>query len=196
MHAGLTDAAARLGAAGARSEALAEYVPAGRVLLVPRPERLRPLGAVWRLGVLLLGVPGAAAGEGTGRGTAADATGDGSGRAAGSDASARQPRLYATGSLTRPAEPGRPTFIAASAERRRQLRVAAYRGHFRPGESVNFDARPIALDASLVGASGPLTVRDGVTYVRWSPSDPTAVTPFDPYLAERVGLLADPPEGA
>jgi hypothetical protein len=182
----LTDAAARLTAAGARTEALAEYVPAGRTLLVPRAERLRPLGMVWRLGVLLLMPAGAAdAQRSLPSGTAAAS------RVAGGPSA-----LFATGSITRAHEPGRATFIAASAERRRQLRVAAFRGHYPPGTSVNFDATPISLDAGLVGASGPLTVHDGAAYVRWAPSNPDALTGFDAYLAERVELLASPPEGA
>jgi len=163
----LLDAVSRLSAADARTEALAEYVPAGRVLLVPRAERLRPIGRVWRLGVLLLSADREVA-----------------------------PALRATGSITRAHEPGRPTYQAASAERRRQLRVAAYRGHFAPGESVNYDATPIAIDARLVGASGPVTVREGRTFVRWNGSAPDTLTDFDAYLAERVALLVDPPEGA
>src|SRR4051794_5266712 len=55
----LTRTAATLAAAGARDEALAEFVPARRVLLVQRPAAMRPLGRVWRLGVLLLGPDGA-----------------------------------------------------------------------------------------------------------------------------------------
>lgn len=47
-------AAARLSAAEARDEALAEYVGRRRVLLVPREPVMRPVGRVWRLGVLLL----------------------------------------------------------------------------------------------------------------------------------------------
>jgi hypothetical protein len=178
VHAALVDAAAHLAEVGARTEALAEYVPARRTLLVPRAERLRPIGDVWRLGVVLL-ASGAGGGGGASTGGA-------------------KPALYATGALTRSHEPGRPTYQAASAERRRQLRVAAYRGHFRPGTTVNFDAKPIPIDASLIGASGPLTVRDGVALVRWSESstfDADALTPFIPYLAERVALLAAPPEG-
>jgi hypothetical protein len=163
----LLDAAARLSEAHARTEALAEYVPAARVLVMPRPERMRRVGSVWRLGVLLL---------------AAEA-GD-------------EPLLYATGSITRAHEPGRTTYIAASAERRRQLRVAAYRGRFGADETVNFDATPIAVDGSLVGASGPLTVRDGSAYVRWSTTDANALVAFDDYLTERVDLLMSPPEGA
>lgn len=175
----LADAAARLAAAGARAEALAEYVPAGRTLLVPRAERLRPLGRVWRLGVLLL-----------------LASPENAKQAERAERADSPPVLFATGSLTRAGEPGRPTYVAASSERRRQLRVAAYRGHFAPGTSVNFDARPIRLDAGLVGASGPLTVQHGAACVRWTPSNPDALTPFDTYLAERVALLVTPPEGA
>ncbi len=47
-----------LGAAGARDEALAEYVPSRRVLLIDRPSQMRPLGRVWRLGVVLLSPDG------------------------------------------------------------------------------------------------------------------------------------------
>jgi hypothetical protein len=50
---------AALGAGNARTEALAEYQPARRVLLVDRASRMRPLGRVWRLGVVLLTPEGA-----------------------------------------------------------------------------------------------------------------------------------------
>ena len=179
VRAALADAAAQLAAAGARTEALAEYVPAGRVLLVPRPERLRPLGSVWRLGVLLLAAPQQSEGP-----VAADAS-----------SGFHEPQLFSTGSLTRSHEPGRATFIAASAERRRQLGVAAFRGRFPPGTSVNFDATPLPLDRSLVGSSGVLSVREGAAYVRWRTGDPDAVADFDSYLAERVSLLVTPAEG-
>lgn len=180
VRAALTDAAARLVAAGARTEALAEYVPATRRLMIPRPERMRRLGTVWRLGVLLLAT-------GPVPGTHAERT-----QIDGVEA----PALYATGAITRAHEPGRTTYIAASAERRRQLRVAAYRGHFAPAETVNYDATSIPVDASLVGASGVLTVRDGAAYVRWMPSSPDSLAPFEAYLAERVALLEHPPAGA
>ncbi|MET1051204.1 MAG: hypothetical protein ABWX65_01055 [Mycetocola sp.] len=56
---GVIDAAvARLTAAGARDEALAEYVPERRTFGVPRRPVLRSLGRVWRLGVFLLGADG------------------------------------------------------------------------------------------------------------------------------------------
>lgn len=48
-----------LGAAAVPTEALAEFVPSGRRLLVlPRAATMRPLGEVWRLGVLLLDTSG------------------------------------------------------------------------------------------------------------------------------------------
>ena len=49
----LSDAVADLRAAGA-PETLAELVPERRVLGMPRPARMTPVGRVWRLGVLLL----------------------------------------------------------------------------------------------------------------------------------------------
>ncbi|MWB97323.1 hypothetical protein GB864_01915 [Agromyces sp. MMS17-SY077] len=52
------EAAARLREAGARDEALAEFVPARRRLGLPFAPRMRPLGRVWRLGVLLLDAEG------------------------------------------------------------------------------------------------------------------------------------------
>jgi hypothetical protein len=187
----LSDAVAALSAAGARTEALAEDLPGGRVLLLPRPERLRPLGTVWRLGVFLLLATQPEGEDSTSRPSQRTERGS-----AALSHPAGEPRLFATGSLTRSHEPGRPTFVAASAERRRQLRVAAFRGHYPPGTSVNFDAQPIPLDESLVGSSGVLTVRDGRAYVRWRPAEPDALTDFATYLAERVALLVTPPEGA
>ena len=54
----LDDAVERLTEAGARDEALAEYVPERRVLGVPRKPVLRSAGRVWRLGVFLLAPDG------------------------------------------------------------------------------------------------------------------------------------------
>jgi hypothetical protein len=56
----LVGAADRLRAAGARDEALAEYLARRRVLLVPREAVMRPVGRVWRIGVLLLDAAGTA----------------------------------------------------------------------------------------------------------------------------------------
>lgn len=106
--------------------------------------------------------------------------------------------LYAAGTLVRATPPGRPQYQSQSAEYRRALRAAAQRGHFRDGETVNFDAHPIELDADALRAStGPLFVRGGQALVRWSAAaDDAHARPFGGYLAERVDLLAHPPEGA
>ncbi|WP_431278720.1 hypothetical protein [Leifsonia poae] len=108
----------------------------------------------------------------------------------------RDANLYATGSITRATEPGRPAYQSLSAETRRAYRAAAQRGHFEHGETVNYDAEPIAQDAvSLRESTGPLILRDGRVLVKWSPSAEGTVD-FEAYLPERVGLLTDPPQGA
>ena len=163
VRAALGDAVRRLDAAGARDEALAEFIPRRRRLLVTREATLRPIGRVWRLGVLLVD---------------------------------RASVLRATGSITRATEPGRPAYQSISAESRRAYRAAAQRGHFAPGETVDWDAPVIELDPeALTRSSGPLLLRDGRVLVRWSAGS-TATIPFDSYLSERVELLVDPPEGA
>jgi hypothetical protein len=110
--------------------------------------------------------------------------------------------LRATGSIVRATSPGRTQYVSVSAETRRAFRAAAERGRFREGETVNFDAAPVPVEAgSLREAAetrlGPLFLRDGRILVRWS----AAVTDADArdafgYLAERVDLLVHPPQGA
>ncbi|HEV7184469.1 MAG TPA: hypothetical protein VGN33_08220 [Leifsonia sp.] len=163
IRAALADAVGRLDAADARDEALATFIPRHRRMLITHEAVLRPVGRVWRLGVLLLGRDGA---------------------------------LYATGSITRATEPGRPAYQSLSAEDRRAYRAAAIRGHFAAGETVNYDAVPIELDApSLRASAGPLLLRGGHALVKWSPTAAGTVD-FATYLADRVGLLTDPPQGA
>lgn len=104
--------------------------------------------------------------------------------------------LYATGQLVRATPPGRTQYVSVSAETRRAYRAAAERGHFRDGETVDFDAPEIELTvAALRSATGPLLLRDGEALVRWSASSEQTVA-FAGYLAERVDLLAHPPQGA
>jgi hypothetical protein len=110
----------------------------------------------------------------------------------------REGTLYETGSTTRAVTPGYPGFQSNSAEERRGYRAAAHKGPFREGETVNFAARIVALDADELSASrGPLFLHDGRALVRWN-SSATAETavPFDAYLQERVSLLVEPPDGA
>jgi len=106
--------------------------------------------------------------------------------------------LYATGTITRATETGRPTYQSASVEERREYRATAVRSGLPAGETVNFNARPIELDdAILIDTNGPLFLRDGLPFVRWSHAfgDASAM-PLEDYLRDRVDLLVHPPEGA
>ncbi|MDR5698760.1 hypothetical protein [Agromyces aerolatus] len=165
----VTDAVATLAAAGARTEVLADYEPARRVLGFPRPARLRPVGRVWRLGVLVLDDAG---------------------------------RVYEAGRVVRAERPARRSITANAVAEHRAYRAAAVKGGIAEGETVVFDARPVALDPAAL-ADGALTdpdadvqLRDGVVQVRWSPTQANALVPLDRYLAERADLLAHPPQGA
>ncbi|SFR91740.1 hypothetical protein SAMN05428970_3836 [Agromyces sp. CF514] len=163
----VADAAARLSAAGARTEVLAEYEPPRRVLGIPRAARMTRIGEVWRLGVLLV---------------SADA------------------RLYATGRVVRAERAARKSITAESVAEQRALRAAAVKGGIPEGATVSFDAEPVELGAlaesGAPAASDPLVVRDGEVFVRWNPNSPDALAPLARYLAERVELLANPPERA
>lgn len=110
----------------------------------------------------------------------------------------REETLYQAGSTTRAVAPGYPGFQSHSAEERRGHRAAAFKGPFSPGETVNFGAHVIDIDAEALRASaGPLFLANDRPLVRWNPSATvdTAIA-FDAYLDERVGLLIEPPAGA
>ena len=157
--------AATLTATAAPDEALAAFEPAHRRFGLMRTARMRPLGRVWRLGVLLLDRDGG---------------------------------VLATGGITRAVPAGHPRFAAVSIEARREVRAAAHRGPFAEGETVDYDAAPVLLDArALREEPGPLLLHDGRVLVRWSVSaaDESA-RDLEPYLAERVELLLHPPQGA
>ncbi len=163
VKAAVAAAVARLEAAGARDEALADYVVPKRVLGLQRAPRMVPVGRVWRLGVLLVGPGG---------------------------------EIFGTGEVTRAVAPRHPNNQAVSQEVRREHQLAAFNGPFAPGDTVNYDAVPLDLGALDRGdQSGPLLVVDGEVLVRWSPSS-GASAPLERYLADRVGLLVDPPGGA
>ena len=162
----LDDAARTLRAAAVADEALGEYVEPKAVLGIRRDPTIRSLGRVWRVGALLIGSTVETGG-----------------------------RVWATGRITRVTEAGRSQFVSVSAEVRRAYRAAAAKGHFEPGDTVNHGAVPIPLDQSLVGSAGVLFVEGDVPLVRWSPTAGAAV-PLEEYLADRVGLLVDPPRGA
>lgn len=148
-------------------QALAEYVAQRRVLLLfTRPATMRRVGAVWRLGGLLLATDG---------------------------------HLYASGRATRAAERGRPGYQSLSREERREIAAAALRGGFAAGEAVNFDAERIPLDpasnpATLTSPNATVGYADGEVRVRWRAGAPLTGAPtLATFLAERSGLLIDPP---
>jgi len=101
---------------------------------------------------------------------------------------------FATGSITRAQSVAeRPNYHAASAEERRIERAAALRAGYSEGETVNFATT--ALDPEH--PAGPLVVHGSEVRVLWAPGTaPDAATPLDAYLAERVALLLEPPQGA
>ncbi len=104
----------------------------------------------------------------------------------------RSGALYATGTTFRIDELKFDNHQSNLAAARREYRAAALRAGFPPGETVNFDAKPIELDAALAESDGPVILGPDGMQVRWSPTS-DALAPFESYLAERAELLADPP---
>jgi hypothetical protein len=163
----IASAVSRLSAAHARTESLAELRTPRRIGPVRRAPQFVQVAEVWRLGVLLLAAE-------------PDRTG----------------RLFATGSVTRAREPRHPNFTSVSGEERREVREAARRAGFAPGQTVDYDAQPLPLDDTL-GSLGPLVLHAGRLFVSWNATRALdSLVGFDAYLAERVELLADPPPGA
>jgi hypothetical protein len=107
----------------------------------------------------------------------------------------RSGALYATGTTFRIDEPAFDNHQSNLAAARRAYRVAALRAGLPVGETVTFDAQEIVLDAALAEHAGPVILNSDGLRVRWSPTS-DALAPFEAYLAERVELLADPPQGA
>lgn len=106
-------------------------------------------------------------------------------------------RISATGRVVRAERPARRSIPANAVAEQRAYRAAAVKGGIPEGDTVNFDARPVDLDElARVGASGPLVLDGGAVLVRWSPSQPEALTPLERYLVDRVELLVRPPDGA
>ena len=71
--------------------------------------------------------------------------------------------------------------------------------HEQEGARLGLRYTYVLIDFDELGrtaASGPLVVRDGEVLVRWSHAQPDALMPLDRYLADRVDLLAHPPQGA
>lgn len=95
--------------------------------------------------------------------------------------------VFATGEILRARTEAIRGFTAESQRARAEVAAAARRGGFAEGEVVHVGWQSI--DIPLVdrgGASGPLSVVDGVVHVRWSTAGGTR--PLADYLAEQLSL--------
>lgn len=178
-------AAGQLQAAGVTPEALAEYVPTGRRMLVfPRAATMHPLGEAWRLGTLLLGTDGTL--YAVGRATRAAERG----RPGYQSASREERRDLAAAALRGGYPEGTPVNFDA-----RPLRFEDVVGRQDPlrGESLSADADRAVTDTSVVSES-PVGLYMGELRVRWRPGAALAgAQTLEAYLAERVELLINPP---
>lgn len=166
IRATIRDCLTRLQETGARDEALAEFVPARRVLrLFTRESRMTPIGRAWPLGVFLLDAEATlyAAGSTT-RAVPAGYPGHQS-------VSAEQRREFRAAAARGPFAPGETIDF----------------------DAVAIELRPEALTESrgplFIRDGRPL-----VRWSRSAPD--TAARPFEEYLTERTELLIKPPDGA
>lgn len=98
-------------------------------------------------------------------------------------------RLYRVGKITRATDTGRPQNLSLSVEQRRADRQAASRGHFTPGDVVNYEQAEIPQDdASLTPSGDPLSFDGTRLLVRWG-IGPGERRPLDAYLRDRADLL-------
>lgn len=163
------DAAGTLREAGTQPEALAELVPEGRRFgVLRRPATMRPLGEVWRLGVLLLGAGGVPMLHAAGRATRAAERG----RPNYQDLSREDRRDIAAAALRGGYPVGAPVNFDAT--------------------PLPLDTGPML----ALGPDAPIGVHGatGEVRVRWRPGASIDSAPaLARYLEERVGLLVDPP---
>lgn len=90
--------------------------------------------------------------------------------------------LYAVGRVTRAVEPRDfNSDKTVAGEARREEQRAAARGSFVQGETVNFDIRPLSLDAP----EPPLAIVDG----EYTVLDGSVRMPLERYLSDRAELL-------
>jgi hypothetical protein len=160
-------AVAELGAASARTETLAEYVPERRVLGLPRAARMSVVGDVWRLGVLLL---------------------DAGGRLYATGRVIRAERPVRKSVIAESVAEHRAYRAAA-------VKGGIPEGATVVFDAVPLDLEEDALASGsgpLVLIEGPEGPEVGV---RWNPSTAGALMPLEAYLAERVELLAHPTPG-
>ena len=108
----------------------------------------------------------------------------------------RDGTLYATGAIIRAGEAGVRNYQSQSAEDRRDLRAAALRGKFAPGETVNHGwtvLDPATFTRPAATTDLVFLAPDGSVRVRWNAAlGDDASRELGAYLDERVGLLVDP----
>ena len=88
--------------------------------------------------------------------------------------------------------------VSAYRTERHELMDSAFRAGFPAGSIVNFNATTLMLDAEgLAVPAHPLFRRGPHAFVRWraGASDADALL-FETYMAERLELLLNPPQGA
>lgn len=102
-------------------------------------------------------------------------------------------RLYETGRVFRADRTVRPGHQAASAQARREVRLAALSAGFPDGATVDLDPVPVPLDEPERLRNGRVVVlREAALFIRWMPSaGDDALVPFERYLVERADLLLD-----
>lgn len=163
------DSARRLRQAEVTPGALAAYIPAGKRLgILPRPATMRPLGDVWRLGVLLLDTDGRL--YASGRATRAEPRGR-----AGYQSQSREERRDLAAAALRGGYPsGTPVNFDAIPL------------------TLEWALRAAGSDATC-----PVGFTDDALRVRWNRGASLQGAPtLAQYLDERVRLLVDPPLGS
>ncbi|WP_438853694.1 hypothetical protein [Agromyces sp. M3QZ16-3] len=155
--------------ASARTETLAEFVPERRVLGIPRAPRMRVIGPIWRLGVLLL---------------------DADGRLYSTGRVVRAERAVRRSVLAE-------SIAEQRAYRAAAIRGGIAEGTSVVFDAVPLHLEADAL-AEGVGPLLLTSFADGTVDVgvRWNPTSAGAILPLGSYLSERVELLAHPPQGA
>ena len=110
----------------------------------------------------------------------------------------REGLLFHAGENTRVVEVSHLGHVSRYRAERGELMDTAFRGGFVLGSVVNFNATALFHDgAAMQTPTGPLFSQGPHAYVRWraGASDDEAVF-FKDYMAERLELLLNPPQGA
>jgi len=179
------EAVSRLQAAGVAPDALAEYVPPRRVLLVTKKPTMRPLGEAWRIGTILLGTDGALYALGS------------STRAAergrpGYQSISREERREIAAAALRGGYPVGTVVTYDARPLRLELGAPVIGGQDPVPDPDPGTGSPAEADEQL-----PIGYSDGEVRGRWRAGAPLpGAQPPAGFLRERVDLLVDPLHGA